>query len=152
MLLNSSVIVTGNVGSVRVTGAADKSNIGVSSGNLGLFQAGTFTNGILFVGYTPSNWNDLMAGGTFTPGGTIGSFRVTGYNGLTTPSFVNSVIAAANVGNVLLKSVQTQNSTLRFGVLAHTQIGAVNAGAPSLHYKKGQALPAPVDDFEVTII
>jgi hypothetical protein len=152
MLKDSYLEVNGNVGAVRVDGAVDSTGIYLVSGDVGSFRAGAFTNSNLYAGFWPTNVNDPAAGGTFTPGFAIGSFRVTGYNGLTTPAFAGSTIAADIIGSVSLQSVQTTNNGTKFGLLAHTQIGAVNAGTPSLHYKKGQSLPAPIGDFEATII
>jgi autotransporter-associated beta strand protein len=138
--------------SFSVVGTVAYSLIDVASGNVGSFRAGRFLNSELSAGFIPVSSTDPMSGGTFTPGSTIGSFRVTGYNGLTTPTFENSWVGADIIGSVSLKSVSTTNNGRRFGILGHTQIGAVNAGAPSLQYKKGQSMPPPIDDFEVTII
>jgi autotransporter-associated beta strand protein len=139
------------LGSVRIAMEVFESTFAIAAGNVGAFRAGAFDFSNLFVGFTPTNRNDPMSGGTFAPGSTIGSFRVTGFKGITIPAFADSILAADNIGTVSLQSVQTTNNGTKFGVLAHTQIGAVNAGAPSLHYKKGQSLPAPIDDFEVKI-
>jgi autotransporter-associated beta strand protein len=139
------------LGSVSVVGTIDSSAIDVAGGNVGSFRAGRFLNSQLHVGYTPTDPNDPMSGGTFTPGSTIGSFRVSGYTGLTTPAFDSSWVAADIIGSVNLKSIQTANAGKKFGVRAHTKIGSVDAGSPSFHYLKGQP-SANVDDFEVQVV
>jgi autotransporter-associated beta strand protein len=114
------------LGTVR--GAAFNVGIRVAS-----FTALTFTDSRLFVGYTPINPSDPMAGATSARFNRaivtrIDSFSVTAR---TANAFAGSTIAARQIGTVSLSRVATANQS-HFGVLADDSISSVVLEAPRL--------------------
>jgi hypothetical protein len=112
------------LGTVR--GAAFNVGIRVAS-----FTALTFTDSRLFVGYTPINPSDPMAGATSARFNRalvtrIDSFSVTAR---TANAFAGSTIAARQIGTVSLSRVATANRS-HFGVLADDSISSVVVEAP----------------------
>lgn len=113
--------------SVSVVGTVSGSLFEVRAGGVGSFRAGSFIDGELLVGFTPTDNSHLLAGGTFVPGLSIGSFNVTRSD---SPGFVNSVVAAATINRARLANVLTDNSGAEFGLIGET-IGSVRIGKPA---------------------
>ncbi|WP_040892250.1 beta strand repeat-containing protein [Zavarzinella formosa] len=138
--------------SASIGGTVTGSHLHVN-GNVGTFTAKAFIDSDLFLGYTPTDPQNLMAGGTFLPGLKIAAFSVTGLAGSPTPAFSDSVVAADNIGAVTLKSVQSNNNNQKFGILAHTGIisARVTSPLPAFVFNKKNPTPQGIGDFEVEI-
>ena len=93
-----------------------------SSGNIGSVATLNLSNSDIYAGIGP-----LAAGQTLpaAPGDFVAPAMIRSVTlGALAPSFANSVIAAANEGNLNLGTIQTANGGLPFGLAAH-QISAL---------------------------
>lgn len=148
-LAGANVNVNGSLGAVTLHAVRAGSTIAVG-GNVTSFTATVFADSFLYVGFTPTNPSEPLTG-TFAAGNfKLGSFKV---SGLVAPAFVNSVVAAANVGTVTLTSALTDNAPhdhRAFGVVGHA-IKKVRIGKPAFAFDRNH--PATeLDDFEVRIV
>jgi hypothetical protein len=133
-----------------VTGAA------VAAGKtVGSVKAQTFVDSSLLVGFTPTDPADPFAGGTFAAGSKLNIFQVTGVKGSAAPAFGTSVVAAAGMGTVTLKSVAADDGGLKFGLLAADSIKTVTVATPALRLTNvldDPTLPSAFGDFEVRVL
>jgi len=136
---NQLTLTQANIGGT-VTGAL--LNI---AGNVGSFKTEEFVNSELFVGFTPTDSQNPLNGGTFVDGLNIASFQVTGLSA----AFSNSVVAASQVGSVSLQSVQTSNGGKKFGILAEGNPTSVQVVSPAFTFNPAQPTPQGIGDFEV---
>jgi hypothetical protein len=146
----SGVGVTGKksaLTSANITGTADNVAVRVT-GNIGSFTAGRIIGSTIFAGFVAADAANPLRGGTFTLGQRITLVQTTSTGGA--PSFESSVIAAANVQTVTLRTVATANGGRPFGVLARDSLSAVTAATtPAFRYVAANATPQGVGDFVV---
>jgi hypothetical protein len=139
---------------VNITGAVNGRTFSVG-GNVNSFSVGAFLSSSLFVGYTATNSSDPFAGGLFTPGAKLNTFKVTGVKGSLDPAFGNSLVAATTMGTVTLKSVATDNADRKFGLLLDEAIKKLIITTPSLtltNILAAPTLPTLFVDFEVRVL
>jgi FG-GAP-like repeat len=105
-------------------------------GSVGSFTAGAFVNSQLLVDLSSFNFK-------------INSFQVNGISGSNTPAFVNSNVQAYAVVSVNLKSVQTNNNGVKFGILVHSPSGSVTVGSPAFTFNPALNTPQGIGDFQV---
>jgi FG-GAP-like repeat len=105
-------------------------------GSVGSFTAGAFVNSQLLVDLSNFNFK-------------INSFQVNGISGSNTPAFVNSNVQAYAVVSVNLKSVQTNNNGVKFGILVHSPSGSVTVGSPAFTFNPALNTPQGIGDFQV---
>ena len=142
---------TSTLGSANVTGTVSGAKLSVA-GIVGSFISSAFLNSSLYVGYTPTNSTDPMAGGSFAAGSRIGSFTVSGLKNVTTPAFGNSYLASGTIGTVTFKSVAKINQQIKYGVLADVAITKLLSMADAFRYDPRNPLPQNFGDFEVKVI
>ena len=117
----------------------------VADGSIGSVSAFTMIDSLVYVGYAPSNTNAPLSGGTFSPSLRLKAVTVkSSSNG-----FVNSYLAAAEVGNVRLASVQTNNAGVSFGVIATQSISSVSVNVPRFKWSPTGANDQALGDFHV---
>ena len=133
------------LGKVVVANSITNARFNVT-GNIGSVSAGQIIDSLIFAGFTAANPANAFAGGAFLPGAKIRSVATK----TKTDSFLDSVIAAAQVGTVKLSSVHTDNAGLAFGVLAGESVGAVTSKAPPFKWDSTGAPNQAVGDFHVT--
>lgn len=118
-------------------------------GNVKSFTVGAFDNSLIILGtYVPTDPNNLLAGGSLSSGFILGSFTAKGLP--TGSAFVNSIIVAGTLTAVKLKSAQTQNGGVPFGVIGHTVV-SVKIQTPQFSRDKKHPVTAK-DDFLVKIV
>lgn len=128
MMTNAVLNLTGtggtDLGSLQVTGAIANSTIN-SAGNLGPIRAEALQNSLVFAGVgtvspgqtLPSAASDLSATATIQSIKLLPRANVVGY--------LNSDIAAANMGDLSLGTTKIDNSGMPFGIAA-TSIGRIS--------------------------
>jgi hypothetical protein len=87
-----------------------------------------------------------LAGGGWIPGAKITSVTARS----TTDSFVNSTIAADQIGTVKLTSVRTDNSGRPFGIIAGQSVRSVLA--PSFKWNPAGPSDQSISDFHVKVL
>jgi hypothetical protein len=133
------------LGNMVVAGSISNAAIGIGTGREGSISAGTMVDSIVFVGYTPTDDTQPLAGGTFTPGATLGGIKVGGKaNG-----FANSFLIATSIGQVNLSSVNINNGGVPFGFLVNQNIQGVRVLAPRFVWRRYQANDQSSGDFHV---
>jgi hypothetical protein len=118
------------LGSLVVGGTIRGSAIEVA-GNVGSVRAKAVVDSSLLLGQNA----------TMQAGFKLGSFTVTGYNGSTDPTYVDSQVTADRIGRVILKSVGTAHPDVAFGVTAGTSLGSVRVATPAFLYDPHQPSP-----------
>lgn len=154
---HAAIIVTSNstlvpLGKVTVKGTL--LSLIRSAGNIGAVTAGNMVNSRIFAGVVDSVTGLPSAPSDFTPGSNalIGKVTVSGVKGETGATFINSLIAAPNVGAVSLKAVQTANSGVAIGVAADNLIKSLKiAGGLSVSNVTAVG-DQSVEDFRVRIV
>ncbi|MDZ4696984.1 MAG: hypothetical protein SGI86_17740 [Deltaproteobacteria bacterium] len=96
---------------------------------------------------SPTDAADPMAGGTFTAGSKIRTFKVTG----TADAFANSTVGASDIGAVSLTSVKGDNGGTKFGVVGHASIQGVTVTTQAFTFNKTAATPQGFGDLQVTM-
>jgi hypothetical protein len=139
---------TGKVlATATIAGAVDGAAITIPNGKVGTFQAARFLNSALFAGFSPTNAEEPLQGGTFTLGTKIATFTVTaGSNG-----FVNSWLGADVIGTATIKSAVTNNGGHKFGVVANTSIAKVKITTPLFNYLTWGSSTQSSGDFTVRL-
>lgn len=132
---------------LAVSGAISNANINVANGNVGSIAALTMVDSHVYVGYTPTDPNIPLAGGTFVPSLRLGSLQIKAkVNGL-----ANSFAVAAQIGKIAPTSVQTNNIGVPFGVLANESISAVTVKTPAFKWSPTGATDQSSGDFHVIL-
>jgi hypothetical protein len=152
---NGQIALTGDgvppgkstLSSLKVSGAISHASIDIANGNLGSVAASQIIDSSIYVGFTPTDPNDPLAGGTFVPDLKVGSVSTKS----TSNSYVNSVVAGAIVGKVKLKSVQTDNAGTSFGVLGDQSISSVTSKEPQFKWDDVSGPDQSADDFHVIL-
>jgi len=107
--------------SLAVTGVLDSTIR--SAGGIGTVSAGRIVNSRIFAGINAGVTSLPASAANFiNQNAAIKSITVKGIKNDPAPGFVNSLIAAATVGTVSLKTVQADNGQTPFGVAANTLI------------------------------
>ena len=99
----------------------------VSSGNIGTVTAEKFDNSSCFAGVADACLVDVnpaddvldlppVLGNTFNETATIKSFSVKGIKGSSSPYFINSNIAAANISSIYIAYPEYNNAGIPFGI------------------------------------
>jgi hypothetical protein len=111
-------------------------------------SVGAFVNSRLFASYSGPD----DGSGTFTAGGDIGTFTVTGK----TNSFAHSFVIASNFKNVSIASMDPDNGGTKFGIVADNAVKALTAANGTTKFKYNAKTPGTQDfngtDFEVKIV
>ena len=119
------------LGKLAVSGTMSTATVAVANGSVGSISAFQMIDSAVFVGYTPTvPGNPILGGGTFVADLRLGSVGTRSISN----GFVNSDIAASEVGQVSLSSVVTDNGGLGFGVAASQHIGGVMVKTPAFHW------------------
>jgi autotransporter-associated beta strand protein len=109
---------------------------------------GAFVNSRLFASYSGPD----DGSGTFTAGGDIGTFKVTGK----TNSFAHSFVIASNFKNVSIASMDPDNGGTKFGIVADNAVKALSAANGTTKFKYNAKTGGTQDltgtDFEVKIV
>jgi alpha-tubulin suppressor-like RCC1 family protein len=129
-----------------VTGSALELN-----GSVGKVTATQMKDSLLWAGFFPSMSTNPMAGGVFSNGCQILSINLKGVKGATTASFINSTIAAKNIGSVKLASVETNNNGTAFGVLTDTGLKSLSIKTPKYKWNPLGMLKQTLGDFQVRL-
>jgi hypothetical protein len=112
-------------------------------------SVGAFLNSRLFASYSGP---DSGVGSSFTAGGDIGTFKVTGK----TNSFAHSFVIASNFKNVSIASIDPDNGGTKFGIVAHNAVNALSAANGTTKFKYNAKTHDTQDfdatDFEVKIV
>jgi len=118
------------LGSLKVAGAISNTGLIISNGSAGAVAASQMIDSTLYLGYTPNvSTNPISGGGTFVPGMRLGSVSIRS----ATNGFVNSNIAASQIGDVSLRSVVKDNGGVSFGVTGQ-QISGASCKTPPFHF------------------
>lgn len=135
---------------LTVSGAIDNVMMDISGSVQGV-TAGQIIDSWVFAGYTPASQTNVMAGGAFSRGIQIRSLTLTKAwpRNATNEDYVNSIIAADKIGSVTLKTIQTNNGEVRFGILANSAVTSVTATDPAFNWKAKGAIAQGVGDFRV---
>ncbi len=133
------------LGSLAVSGSLSNAAVDVANGSVGSVSAVTMIDSLVYVGYAPTNTNAPLSGGAFVPDLRLGSVSVkSSSNG-----FINSYLAAAEMGKISLGSVQTNNVAVPFGVIATQSISSVSVKVPKFKWSPSGANDQPLGDFHV---
>jgi hypothetical protein len=151
--LTSSAITLGGAGVATnaltlgsfTAGVIDDSSIDVT-GNVGKVTLGQMIDSELFAGFTPSSSSNPMGGGSFGNGYQILSVTV---KGSTNAAFADSTIAAQTIGTVTLRSVNTNNNGVAFGILVNTGVESVTVKVPKFAFDRSGPSNQTLQDFEV---
>jgi hypothetical protein len=140
-------VPTNNItlGKLSVAGAITHATICIETGNVGTVKASRMVDSSLYVSFTPSETNNPLAGGVFVSNLVVRAVSITA----TSNAFVNSYIAAAEIGSVRLRSVATDNGAVPFGVLANQSISAVSVKNPPFNWKPANGNDQSLGDFHV---
>jgi hypothetical protein len=141
----ATVTNTTMLGRLFVAGAISNATVSVPNGNIGSVRAAGMFHSKIMAGFTPTFTNMPFRSGMFIPDLRIGSVSVHDSD----KPFLDSVLIADKVGRVMLRSVETNNNSMAFGVFARTSIGSVTIGAPKFHWKRGIATDVSLSDFHV---
>jgi hypothetical protein len=151
-IMNGDVTVTGTgvlegkpaLRTLKVAGAIAESTISVGGG-IGMVHAGAFRDSRLYAGYTGPDDGT----GTFTPGVTVGTFRVTD----DVWGFEDSLVFATALKTVLLDHVTTDNGGTKIGFVADESIGSLKIMNPELfeYDPENPAEQGPLD-FKVRVV
>ena len=114
-------------------------------GNAGKVRARALIDSSIFIGYEPDDAFQPMAGGFFEPELTFAGVQISGRS----DAFVNSYVAAANLGTNHVKSVAIDNGGVPFGFLAQESVGEVRVAAPLFRFDPAGADDQSVGDFHV---
>jgi hypothetical protein len=134
------------LGKLSVSGTISNASIAIANGSVGTVTALRMIDGsTLYIGYTPDDPGNPLAGGTFIEDLQLGSVSIRS----SPDGFVNSDIAASKVGNVHLASILIDNADLPFGVVASQHISAVTAKTPSFKWIPTGANDQSISDFHV---
>lgn len=132
---------------LAVSGAISNATIDVADGNVGSIVALTMVDSHVYVGYTPTDSNAPLAGGTFVPSLRLGSLQIKAkVNGL-----ANSFAVAAQIGKISPSSVQTNNIGVPFGVLANESISSVTVKTPAFKWSSTGPTDQSSGDFHVIL-
>ena len=126
-----------------------------TAGSVNNIKAGQFVNTGFFVGFTPDDPDNPLAGGTFTNTSILKSVKAVGIKGSSETALIDSFFSAAQIGRGKFKSIQTDNAEnghRRFGILARDSIKAVAANEPGWKWDKSGPADQGVDDFHVLLI
>jgi hypothetical protein len=135
------------LGSLNVAGAISNSSLAVSTGSVGSVSALQMIDSTIYIGYSPTNSaNPISGGGTFVAGLRLGSVNIrSSANG-----FINSDIAASQIGNARFGSITTDNGTNSFGITAQ-QISGVSCKAPLFRFDLGGPNDQSLGEFHVLV-
>ncbi len=154
-LLDGADIIAGGIATqfskVTVRSVEPGSNISLGS-SIGKLAAAQLNGAIVFSGYTPDNPADPFAGGVFDPLGLIKSAKITGLLGSLFASYTDTLLAASIIGKLSIASVQTNNGSASFGVIADTSIGSVKATTPTFIWDPVLGGDQFLGDFHVKIV
>ncbi len=135
------------LGSLVVAGTISNSSIIISNGSAGTVSASQMIDSTVYLGYTPNDpSNPISGGGAFVAGMRLGSVNIRS----STNGFVNSDVAASQVGSVSLRSVVTDNGSLPFGVTAQ-QVSGVSSKEPPFRFVPNGASDQSLGDFHVLL-
>jgi hypothetical protein len=149
MELTGDGVATGGstLGRFSASGAISNASIDVVDGNVDSIAASEILDSSIYIGFIPTNANTPLLGGTFVPDLLLKSVSVkASANG-----FANSVLAASKIGNIKLSSVETDNSTIPFGVLGDQSISSVTSKTPAFKWDKAGAPDQSLGDFHVIL-
>ena len=157
-------------GTLTLTGAADAKSPDINSlsvkgvfsnttlqsaGDINSIRVGAISGSTIFAGLGASITGLPTSAADFVSQAEILSFAVTGLKG-TTFAVTNSNIAAAELGNVVVQRVDSDNSGVPFGFAAEslTSITDVEPHTATIHWipKRTAIAPAFPGDFNVKII
>jgi hypothetical protein len=145
--LNSNQVACG---SLKVAGAISNATITVDNGSAGAVSALQMIDSTLYVGYTPNDDTNqiaqVSAGGTFVDGLRLGSVTIRS----PADGFVDSDIAASQIGSVRLGSVVTDNGGFAIGVTAQ-HISGVSCKEPPFRFIRNDGGDQSLGDFHVLI-
>lgn len=123
-----------------------------AAGTVNSFTTAAFIRSQLLVGFLATDPDNPLAGGTFTATAQLNKFVVLGKANSTAPAFVDSYVAAASLGKVTLKSVQTSNGGRPFGLLAQQVIARLKVTSPRLVLNQVTASPDLSGTFEDFVV
>jgi len=125
------------LGTLAVSGTISNASIAIANGSLGSISAFQMIDSTVFIGYTPDDPSNPLISGTFMADLHLSSVSVRS----TVNGFVNSDIAASEIGSVRLSSVLSNNGGTVFGVAASQRISGVTVRSPLFRW-----MPAGPDD------
>ena len=135
------------LGKFAASGAISNASIDIVNGNLASIAASAILDSSIYVGFIPTNPNAPLLGGTFVSDLQLKSVAVkSSANG-----FANSVLAASEIGSVHLRSVETDNGGIPFGVLGNQSISSVTSKTPPFKWNKAGASDQSLGDFHVIL-
>jgi hypothetical protein len=140
------------LGSLVVAGTISNTSIIISNGSAGAVTASRMIDSTVYLGYTPNPpTNSITSGGTFVAGMRLGSVNIRS----STNGFVNSDIAASQIGNIHLASVVTDNVDtngvhLSFGVTAQ-QISGASCKTPPFRFHPSGPNDQSLGDFHILL-
>ena len=135
------------LGKFAVSGAISNASIDIANGDLDSITASEIIDSSIYVGFTPTDPNAPLLGGTFVSDLRLGSVSAKS----STNGFANSVVAAAIIGGVNLNSVETDNGGIPFGVLGNQSISSVTSKTPPFKWSRTGAADQSLGDFHVIL-
>ncbi|HUJ10721.1 MAG TPA: Calx-beta domain-containing protein [Verrucomicrobiae bacterium] len=135
------------LGEFTASGAISNASIDIVNCNLNSLTAAQIIDSSIYVGFVPTDPNAPLVGGTFVADLRLKHVTVASH----TNGFVNSVIAAPEVGSVSLRSVETDNRGIAFGILGNQSIGSVESKKPPFHWRRRGTTDQSLDDFHVIL-
>ncbi|MGA2602669.1 MAG: Calx-beta domain-containing protein [Verrucomicrobiia bacterium] len=135
------------LGSLAVSGTISNTSLVVSNGSVGAVTASQMIDSTIYLGYTPNDpTNQISGGGTFVTGMRLGSLNIRS----STNGFINSDIAASQVGSAHFGSIMTDNDGLPFGVTGQ-QISGASCKTPPFHFYPSGPNDQSLGDFHVLL-
>ncbi|HVM59954.1 MAG TPA: Calx-beta domain-containing protein [Verrucomicrobiae bacterium] len=122
------------LGSLNVAGTINGASVIISNGSAGAVTASWMIDSTLYLGYSPNiSTNPISGGGTFVDGTRLGSVNIHSL----VNAFINSDIAASQIGSARFSTIVTSNGGLPFGVTAQRISGASCKRPPFRFFPNG---------------
>ncbi len=137
------------LGKVSVANTIRSAHI-IANGSIERVSAARMEGSLLSAGFTPSDEADPLAGGAFTAGARIGSLAVHGAVSSAEPAFVNSHVAATQVGTVRIHSIQPDAGGERYGLIGQN-LSRVSVLNPPFAWNPNGGADQSIGDFHVKL-